>query len=253
MRIRALLLAAVAPFLAGRATAVEYALTYLSIPGTIDYIQTDLGSGKESPQTDTASFGAFGLVAVVPIPGAIGPFSPAFEAGFAFPAGDQAFDHHELSVNTGTSTHNSRHDGDFTTWSATAVPLLVAIRYSKPSENVTFGGELGVGVFLVGLSTDRTLTTYDSSDTTAISHVTVRYQNVEISPAVQAMAGLVVPATEEIDLRLYGGLIWLSDVPFTMTEDIHPPALTSGEAADLPGITVGGLGFTLRLALNLSL
>ncbi|MEK7476192.1 MAG: hypothetical protein AAB152_11255 [Candidatus Coatesbacteria bacterium] len=253
MRLRVLLPAALFALAAGRAGAVEYGLTYLSVPGRIDFVQTDLPTGDAAPQTDTTSFGAFGFVAVVPIPGAIGPFSPAVETGFALPAGDQAFDHRELARNSGGSTHNARHDGDFTSWSVATVPVLAAIRYSQPSENVTFGGEVGAGILFMGVSTERTLTTYDASDTTVIAHDTRRSQTVQLALAVQAAAGLVVPATEGVDLRLYGGLIWIGDVPSTTTSDVASPILVYGEDRNSPGLTIGGLGFMLRLALNVSL
>jgi hypothetical protein len=253
MRFRPCLLAALCVFAAGRAAAVEYGLTYLSVPGQIDFVQTDLSTGNAAPQNGTTSFGAFGFVAVVPIPGAIGPFSPAVETGFVLPAGDQAFDHRELARNAGGATHNARHDGDFSSWSVTAVPVLAAIRYSKPSENVTFGGEVGAGVLFLGVSTERTLTTYDASDTTVIAHETMRSQAVALSLAVQAAAGLVVPATEGVDLRLYGGLIWVADVPSTTTNDVANPILVYGGDRNTPGLTIGGLGFMLRLALNVGL
>lgn len=238
---------------AGPALSVEYALTYISVPGQIDYVRTNVGVAPavDSPQSDLASFGAFGFVAVVPIPGLVGPFAPAVEAGFALPAGDQAFDHRNLALNA--SSHNGRHDGDFTTWNVTAVPILVAVRYSRASENVTFGGEVGLGVFFLGVTTDRTLTTYNAADTTIIEHVTSSRQDVALTPAVQALAGLVVPASEGVDLRLYGGLIWLADVARTTTSDSANPVLIYGDAKDLPGLTIGGLGFTLRLALNVNL
>jgi hypothetical protein len=133
------------------------------------------------------------------------------------------------------------------------VPLLVAIRFSKPSENVTFGGELGAGVLFMGVSTDQTLTTYDASDTTIISHARMQRQDVAIALAVQAMAGLVVPASEGLDLRLFGGLVWIADTPSTTTNDASDPTLVYGGSTDFPGLTIGGLGFMLRLALNVSL
>jgi hypothetical protein len=251
VRLRNLLLTAAALVPAVRSFAVEYGLTYISVPGRIDFVQTDLARGTVQPMSDNASFGTFGFLAVVPIPGSVGPFTPGVETGFLIPAGSQAFDHRELAKNG--ATHDSRHDGDFTTWDVTGVPLLLAIRFSQPSENVSFGGEVGAGVMFLGVSVDRTLTTYDSSDSTVVLRETLRHQDVAISPVVQALAGLVVPASEGMDLRLYGGLVWIADVPETVTSDATAPALVHGGASDLPGLTVGGLGFVLRLALNVTL
>jgi len=235
------------------ALAVEYAIGYLAVPGSIEYVETDLVSGAREPQNTGASFGTIGLRVLLPLPGTLGPFSIAAESGFGMPAGTQAFDHRDLSRNGAAATHNLRHDGDFTSWEAAVVPVLLGLRYSRPSESVTFGGELALGAMLIGLSLERTNALWDGSDTSVLSRETARWQDFAMTLAVAAGGGLVIPATSSLDLRLTGGLLWLAEQQFTTTDAGVSPTLIYGGSTFDPGLILGGLGFYVRLGLAVSL
>ncbi len=234
--------------------AVEYGITYLAVPGSIEYVETDLVSNAREAQNAGASFGTVGLRVVLPLPGAFGPFLIAAESGFGVPAGTQAFDHRDLARNGAGSTHNLRHDGDFTSWEAAVVPVLLGLRYSQPSESVTFGGEIALGVMLMGVSVERTDAQWDSlTDTTVETRATARRQDFAMTLAVAAGGGLVIPATAGLDLRLTGGLLWMAEQAFTTTDTAVSPTLIYGATTDDPGLVLGGLGFYVRLGLAVSL
>ena len=239
--------------LAGHAGAVEYAIGYLAVPGSIEYVETDLVTSAREPQNATASFGTIGLRVILPLPGMIGPFAIAAESGFGMPAGTQAFDHRDLARNGTGATHNARHDGDFTSWEAAVVPVLLELRYSRPSESVTFGGELALGAMLMGLSVERTRALWDGTDTSVLTRETSRRQDTAMTFAVAVGGGLVIPATAALDLRLTGGLLWLAETQFTTTDAASSPTLIYGSSTSDPGLIVGGLGFYVRLGLAVSL
>ncbi len=235
------------------ARAVEYGVTYLAVPGSIEYVETDLVSGAREAQNTGASFGTVGLRVLLPLPGSFGPFLIAAESGFGVPAGTQAFDHRDLARNGAASTHDARHDGDFTSWEAAVVPVLIGLRYSQPSESVTFGGELALGVMLMGLSLERTSAQWDATDTTVSSRETARWQDFAMALTVAAGGGLVIPATAGLDLRLTGGLLWMAEQAFTTTDSAVSPTLIYGASTADPGLILGGLGFYVRLGLAVSL
>lgn len=233
--------------------AVEYAIGYLAVPASIEYVETDLVSGLREPQNSAASFGTVGLRVLLPLPGTLGPFAISAETGFGLPAGTQAFDHRDLARSGAAASHNARHDGDFTSWEAAVVPVLLGLRYSRPSESVTFGGELALGAMIMGLSVEHTNSLWDATDTSVTARETVRRQELAMTFAVAAGGGLVIPATAGLDLRLNGGLLWLAEEAFTTTDSAVSPTLIYGGSPDDPGLIVGGLGFYVRLGLAVSL
>lgn len=239
--------------MAGAGT-VEYGIGYFAVPGEVEYVATNLTTGSLDQRGDPLSLGTFGLTLDLALPGAVGPFQAGIGTGIAVPAGAESFDHRKLAPTPpSNATHNAKHDGDYTTWQVQTVPLLLKLRYASPTAGVSLGGEVGVGVMLLGLEVEETLTTYDGSDTTVIARETSRWESMAMPFAAELAGGIVVPATESMDLKLFGGLIWLTDVAYTTTDSQASPSLVYGPSKDLPGIKSGGLGFSVRLALALTL
>jgi len=242
--------------LAGAASAgtVEYGIGYFAIPGEADYVATNLTTGAQEQRSNALSLGTFGITVDLTLPAAVGPFLTAVGTGIAVPAGSESFDHRQLSPDPpSTATHNDKHDGDFTTWQTQAIPLLLKLRYASPSAGVSLGGEIGIGAMLLAVDTEQTLATYDASDTTVINRETARWESVLMPFAAEVSGGIVVPATESMDLKLFGGLIWMTDVAMTTTDSLAAPSLVYGASKDLPGLKLGGLGFAVRLGLSITL
>jgi hypothetical protein len=253
MRTNAVLLLGL---LAGAAAAgtVEYGIGYFAIPGEVEYVAANLTTGAQEQRSDPLSLGTFGVTLDFTLPAAVGPFLTAVGTGIAVPAGSESFDHRRLSPDApSTATHNARHDGDYTTWQVQAIPLLLKLRYQAASAGVSLGGELGVGAMLLAVDSEQTLATYDGSDTTVIARETSRWESLAMPFAAELSGGIVVPATESMDLKLFGGLIWMTDVASTTTDSLASPSLVYGYTKDLPGLKLGGLGFAVRLGLSLTL
>ncbi len=249
------LLAAPLVFATPAARGVEVGLAYSAVPATVDFVKTPLAGGPREDGSDTAILGTLGLRIVMPLGGALGPFSAAVGTGFGLPAGSQSFDLRRLSTYGGSGTpytHAQKHEGEFISWNMTAVPLMFLGRYGRPTGSVSLVGEIGVGMLVMGLGTEQTITRFDPSDTTVIAKETSRWQTTALAFAVSAAAGLSVPATESLDLHLSAGVTWVNDVPFATTDTNATPVLTYGATPGEPGLTLGGLGFEVRLALSLN-
>jgi hypothetical protein len=239
---------------AASAGTVEYGIGYFSIPGEVDYVAKNLTTGGQDQRSDPLSFGTFGVTLDFTLPAAVGPFLTALGTGIAVPAGSESFDHRKMSPDApATATHNAQHDGSFTDWKVQAIPLLLKLRYASATAGVSLGGEAGIGAMLLAVDTEQTLATYDASDTTVVNRETTRWETLAVPFAAEVAGGIVVPATDSMDLKLFGGLIWMTDVPFTTTDSLASPSLVYGPSKDLPGMKLGGLGFAIRLGLSITL
>lgn len=233
---------------AARAMPVEYGLTYLSVPAEIDYVVTDLSAGTLNAQAQSASFGSIGFRIGVGIPASLGPFTAGVETGFGIPAGSQAFDHQLTVENTGGMTLNAKHTGDFTTWSVLTIPMLFALKYSRPSDSVSFGGQFGLGPVLLGIQTQDQESVYDATGG-LLTQTTTTSNAVEAAFVIDLEAGLVIPASDSLRLRVMGGLLWVSEVDQT-TVQTGSPNLVFGGGYDQPGLRIGGLGVSFRAGLE---
>ncbi len=257
MRVAAACLVAVSFSAVHTASAgtVEYGLGYLAVPGEVDYVAKNLTSGGAQEQrSDPLSLGTFGVTLDLTLPGSVGPFLASVGTGIGLPAGSESFDHRHLAPNAPTTApHNAKHDGDYTTWQVQVLPLLLKLRYAASTAGVSLGGEAGIGAMLLAVDTEQTLTEYDPSDTTVQSRETSRWESLALPFAAELEGGIVVPATESMDLKLFGGLVWLTDVAYTTTDSLASPSLVYGATKELPGLRLGGLGFAVRLGLSLTL
>jgi hypothetical protein len=233
--------------------AIEYSLAYTSVPGTMDYVQKNLGTGAMDQFQDSAGFGSFGFRLAVGLPATLGPLTAVVEAGFGFPAGNQAFDHRNLVRNTAGKTRKDRHDGDMTSWSVATVPVLFVMRYARPSETVSLGGEVGFGPMVLGVGTERTFCTYMADGDTLDRSETERWQSAAVAAAVELSGLIVVPLAESLSLQVSGGLLWLSDVDYSVTRMSPNPKFVYGSSgpdpSQSPALEFGGLSFTARLGL----
>lgn len=254
MRVRVIIPIVLTLAAMAHAGTVEYGLGYFAVPGEVDYVAKNLTTGGQDQRSDALSLGTIGITLDLTLPAAVGPFLSAIGTGIAVPAGSESFDHRKLAPSPPSSAkHFEKHDGDYTSWQVQAVPLLMKLRYASPSAGVSLGGEVGVGVMLLALDVEQTLTEYDLSDTTVVSRETSRWESLAMPFAAEISGGIVVPATESMDLKLFGGLIWLTDVAYTTTDSHASPSLVYGPTPDYPGIKLGGLGFAVRLGLSLTL
>jgi hypothetical protein len=227
-------------------------LGYFSVPGEIAYLQHDWRTGADEQQADGVGFGGIGLRVGLPLPQRIGPFGTGVEVGFGVPVAEQTLDHRRAARNGADA--NERGDEDFTTWSVTNVPLLLTLRYDVPSAVVAVGGQLGVGPVLLGVREAVTLADYDASGVQVRKTVS-RRPFAAVAFAAELAAGMVIPVTGDLSLKAMAGLVWVSPVEETVTRTVPSPALTSGGAAggSPAGLTLGGLGFSIRLGIAVGL
>lgn len=241
------------------AGSVEYALTYLSVPGKFVFVQKNLKRTLD-PLDDTlesseerVGFGSLGFRLGVGLPARVGPFSVLVEAGYGASAGSQAFNHSEKLVDPASipppPNKNLTHVGDITTWELFTIPLLFKLRYAPPAHTIALGGEIGLGPILLGRTVNRTLMEFNAADIFS-SRTTVKRSGFAAAVAMEITGGLVVPVTEVLSLHLFGGLLWLSNVSETTTNTTGSPVLVFGSTPDEPGMKLGGVGYTARLSLS---
>ena len=175
------------------------------------------------------------------------------ETGIALPVGGQSFQRGDMVTNTAGKPKNDTNEGDYTSWHVTALPVLATLRFAVPSQVVSLGGQAGAGPVVLNLRTDDFASTYDNADV-LIRHEQTTTNVAALGFAVEAVAGLVIPASEELTLKLYGGLLWMSQTEWSTTRSSPLPATTYGPGGSLePGLQLGGIGFTLRLGLTYGL
>ena len=240
---------------------VEAGVSYLVLPGTIEFARFDYESLQLTPQNTARTFGSVGVRVLADLPARIGPLGAALETGFSVPAGSQSFDHREMAIYPASQapllSHAQKHDGELTEASTAVLPVLLLLRTGGPSSGVTFTGEVGAGTLVIGLSTERTQTTWDSAtDTRVISKLVSTDQRVVLGFAAVAGLGISVPATDAADLKVTAGILWLGDIPMrTVIERPPDPTIISGSGGPPyePSLTLGGLGFTVRLGLSVNL
>lgn len=236
------------------AGTVEYALSYISVPGRIVFVKTNLIALSQESFDERVGFGSIGFRLGVSLPARLGPFVVGVETGFGLPAGSQVFDHRDLndpaSITAGLSK-NVTHEGDFTTLKIMTVPIFFKLRYAPPSHDISLGGEFGFGPMLLGRNVERSLSFYDDTTGDLIGRITSEDHDLVVAVAVELGGGIVVPVTEVLSLHLFGGLLWLSDVSTTTTV-MSPglPVLVGGGSPFDPGLKLGGLGYTARLSLS---
>lgn len=235
------------------AGSVEYALTYLSVPGKFVFVQKNLLDGSQESSEDSVGLGSMGLRLAVGLPARVGPFAVLIEAGFGASAGSQAFNHSEHLVDPASipppPNKNRTHEGDITTWELLTIPLLFKLRYAPPAHTISLGGEIGLGPILLGRTVTRTLMEFVDATDILSSRTTVKRSGFAAAIAMEITGGLIVPVTEVLSLHLFGGLLWLSNVSETTTNTTGSPVLVFGSTPDEPGMKLGGVGYTARLSL----
>lgn len=241
-----------------RAASVEYALSYLSVPGRALWVQRDLAASgvvyADEQFTRDLSLGAAGVRIALALPHDVGPFRAGVETGILLPVAGETLQGGELVRNTSGHLKNDTNEGDYTSWHAAVLPALLTLRYAVPSQAVSVGGQAGAGPVILGVRQDDFEAAYDGSDVLQ-SIERRRFDSAAVAFAVELAAGLVIPATEDLTLKLYGGLLWMTEASFGTTTRTSPlPELVYGPSGkSSPGLELGGLGFSFRLGLTYGL
>lgn len=240
------------------AGGVEYALSYAALPGRASWVQRDLAQAgfvyPDEQFTRPLNLGAAGVRVALDLPHDVGPFRAGVETGILLPVAGETLQGGELVRNTSGKLKNDTNEGDYVSWHATALPVFLSLRHTAPSQAVSFGGQAAAGPVLLGAREDAFEAVYDNADVL----VEIRRSRAEAAAlafAVELAGGLVIPATEELTLKLFGGLLWMTRASLGTTTRTSPlPALVYGPAGpSSPGLELGGLGITFRLALSYGL
>lgn len=236
---------------------IEYVASYVAVPGEIVWVERNLIGGAVEANNELVRFGAMGFRLGVGLPARLGPFTAGVEAGFGLPAGGYVFDHKRLTRNgEGFPDLNVTHEDDLTTWDLTIVPVLFKLRYSPPTDSIALGGQFGFGPVILARNTEYTETRYAGALMT--SRETKEWQDVLLPMAVELTAGIVVPMAEALSLNVFGGLLWMSEVRDTTTDNLATPIQVYGEKAGGgafsrgPALKLGGLGYSVRVAFTLA-
>ena len=265
----ALLAAAAVTALAGGAGAgIDYSVTYLAVPAETVWVERQANSNAWAsaapswePFNERVRFGSLGFRLGAGLPARLGPFVAGAEMGFSLPAGSQTFDHAQLfKAGPGVTAFNKNdtHEGDITTWDVTTVPLLFRLRYSPPQDRISLGGQLAVGPVLVARNTEYTEVTYSAVSGQVVSRETRRTQDLVLPMGVELTGGLIVPMSESLALQVLGGVLWVSEVRETTTDNFSHPILIRGprkagspESYE-PAVKMGGLGYAVRIGFTLT-
>lgn len=242
------------------AAAIDYMLGYLSLPGKVQFIETDLTTGVEEQQAEGLKFGTASFRLGISLPRALGPFEAAVESGFGLPLSTPSFDHRKLVRNAPVGAgRNDTNDGDLTNWKIMSVPLYFTLRYAPPTDAVSLGGQISAGPVLLGIFQEQIDSIY-GADGTLDREITVNSSTTSITFGLEAAVGLEIPATQELTLRLMGGAVWMSRVAYTtLDKEVgpvspdRPESEVHGGDTSLPGLELGGLGFMFRGAVSIGI
>jgi len=231
------------------AGAVDFSLEYLQIPAVYQFVQTDVATSESGQESKDIPMSTFGLRVSQSLPQLFSdwPLSFGFETGFGLPAGSQSFDDRQLLINSGALSANNRYEGDSSEFSVLCVPIMATIGYAPRVSGISIGGQVGIGVVMMDVREDIINSVYtgplDDLDYVSTTH----NHGYGSAFAVQLAGGLVVPVTETLSARLWGGAMWMSQTDFsTMVRKADGTSTVNG-------LQVGGVGFNVRVGLSSSL
>jgi hypothetical protein len=233
----------------GSSRALDVSLDFLQIPAVYQFVQTNVATGVSGQESKDVPMPTFGLRVSQSLPQLFAdwPLSIGFETGFGLPAGTSSFDERERFINSSSLSANARNEGDSVEFSALAVPIMAVIGYTPHVSGVSIGGQAGIGVVMMDLRGSRMDSVYtgplDDLDYVDTTHG----HEIGATLAVQLAGGLVVPVTETLSARLWGGAIWMSQADFSSERRMADGSTT------VEGLQVGGVGFTVRAGLSSSL
>lgn len=233
--------------------AIDYTMGYLSLPGKVQFIESDLTTGIQEQQSESLKFGSAAFRLGISLPRELGPFQAAVESGFSLPLSTASFDHRKLVRNPPVgASRNDTNDGDITNWRIISIPVYFVLRYAPPTDAVSLGGQVSAGPVVLGVVQEQVESIYAAGGALD-REITIRSQTASVAFGVEAAVGLEIPATQELTLRLLGGAVWMSRVAYTTLDRDLPPASSIrpesevyGDSAGLPGLELGGLGFIFR-------
>jgi len=237
------------------ATPVNFMIEYLGVPSTAAWVERDLVTHAQEAMEENAGMGTLGLRLGVGVPVELDPFTLCVETGVGLPAGTRTFAHSLMVRSTAGATREQKNDGDFTEWEVTTVPLMFKVRYLPPADGITLGGDIGLGPVLLGVSTDRTIAKYDSSDNLLLRE-TENWNETMLAMAVEINGGVVVPVSSSLRVELMGTIMWMSKVPAGRVRDYPRPTAVYGYTADdpaAPALQLGGIGYGARVGLTAGL
>jgi len=246
---KAALLSAVLSAISIRASAVDFSLEYLSVPAVYQFVQSDLAKGTSGQESKDLPMPTFGLRVSQSLPELFSgwPLSFGFETGFGLPAGTRAFDERLRKLNSSALLYNDRFEGDSTEFSMLCVPILATIGYVPKTSGISIGGQAGIGVVLMDVLWDEIDSVY-TGPLNDPSYVTTTHNRLfNSSLAVQFAGGLVVPVTETLSARLWGGAMWIAQ-----SDNTQIVRKESGTTT-VEGLQIGGVGYLVRIGLSSSL
>ena len=233
----------------GTSRAMDMAIEYLSVPAVYQFVQTDVATGISGQESRDIPMATFGLRVSQSLPQLFSdwPLSFGFESGFGLPAGTSSFDERTRLLNSSALSANARFEGDSYEFSALTVPILATVGYAPRISGITIGGQLGVGVVMMDVRQDAINSVY-TGPLDDLAYVTTDHLHGFGSAfAVQLAGGLVVPVTETLSARLWGGALWLSQTDFSAVTK------KADGTSTVDGLQVGGVGFTVRVGLSSSI
>lgn len=248
---------------------IDYCLSYVALPAETVWVERQANSNSWAapgaapvwePFNERVRFGSMGFRLGAGLPARLGPFTAGIETGFSLPAGSQVFDHAQLfKAGPGVTSFskNETHEGDLTTWDVTAVPFLFRLRYAPPADAITLGCQLGFGPTFVALNTEYTETRYSPVSGEVDGRETRLTQDLLLPMGVEFTGGIIVPMAEALSLQVFAGVLWLSEVRETTTDNLASPILVHGPrkpgpvAAYEPVVKLGGLGYAVRIGFTL--
>jgi len=124
---------------------------------------------------------------------------------------------------------------------------MMTVGYLPPVSGITMAGQLAVGVVMMDVSQDYIDAVYTSSLNDLDYVSTVHTHETGYAFSVQLAGGIVVPVTETLSARLWGGATWMSETDFTAVV-----RQASGETR-VEGLQLGGIGYLVRVGLSASL
>lgn len=236
-------------FFCANAGAVDFALEYLQIPAVCQFVQTDMATGESGQESREIPMSTFGLRVSQSLPQLFPdwPLSVGFETGFGLPAGTRSFDERERLINSSALSANARFEGDSSEYSVLSIPIMATVGYAPKVSGVTIGGQAGIGVVMMEVRNDQVDSVY-TGPLDDLDHVTtIHGHEFGAAFAVQLMGGLVVPVTETLSARLWGGALWMAQNDFATSTRLADGTST------VEGLQIGGVGFTIRAGISSTL
>ena len=247
--MRAGLISLILAALSARAGAVDFSLEYLSVPAVNQFVQEDASTLKSWQSSKDISLPTIGLRVAQSLPQLFSdwPLSIGFETGFGLPAGTSSFDERQLKINSSSLSANARNEGDAIEYSVLSVPIMATIGYVPRFSGINIGGQLGVGVVMMDVREDLIDSVYVST-LNDLDYVTTTHNHLSGTAfAVQLSGGLIVPVTETLSARLWGGAMWMSEADFSSVKR------QADGTSIVEGLQVGGIGYTVRVGLSSTL